>query len=283
MTRELDLNKGGYGGDDIEEEFKWFTSQHMEYWWHFREVLRPVLDKKEAYWKRIDGKPMSDADHKKLIAVGFLNYAVYTGIAEAFSFFHDLRSNVAQRSIFGTRRAWKSTYSSLYSSFNAFCNLVHVIICNKSPFGRDDNNPWNPPTSTILKELQKVNANAAINVIEDCLNQLEIRNQLDHWWTIWIGFVEDPHTHQVKLRLDRNFQKKGYILIEPDKELNLEHGFDLVQRTIDELTSCAQGFNRIYKEIAITGGHFDTYLGKNGWLIEYQDYGPPHNQQRPQP
>ena len=41
MGTEIDFSKGGYKGDPIEEAFKEFTSDKMEFWWHFRELLRP--------------------------------------------------------------------------------------------------------------------------------------------------------------------------------------------------------------------------------------------------
>jgi hypothetical protein len=272
MPPDIDLTRGGYGGDSIEEEFKWFTGNTMEYWWHFREVLWAADRKSTAHWRMIDGSVMCDDDHRKLIAVSLLNYAVYTGIAEALSFFFDLKSSIAQGNLFHTRRAWKSMYSSLYSSFNAFSNLAYIVICNKSPFGKDPTNPRNPSLQTIKDELGKVNASYAIQAIENTQARMEIRNQLDHWWTIWTGFIQEDATQPIKFKLDHNF-RKGYILLEADQEVDWKRAYDALQRGIDEITGCAVDFNHIYKEMARTGGALDKYLTDNGWELDYSPFG----------
>ncbi|MBZ0298690.1 MAG: hypothetical protein K8J31_03070 [Anaerolineae bacterium] len=282
MVRDIDLTRGGYGGDVIEEDFKWFTSQHMEYWWHFREVLYAADRKSTARWKMIDGSLMSDDDHRTLIAVSLLNYAVYTGMAEAMSFFDDLRLNVSQGNLLYTRRAWKGLYSSLYGSFNAFCNLFFVVVFNESPFGADPVNPWNQTPTTVLKRVVKDQKTTVADVIKACQSRLIIRDHLDHWWAIWTGFIQDKQTGRIGFRLDHNF-KKGYILLEAEQEVDWNKAIDAVQRAIDDITGCADDFNRIYKEMAVTGGYLDTYLIDNGWEIDYSDYGSPHNRQRPTP
>jgi len=282
MPPDIDLTRGGYGGDDIEEGFKWFTGEHMEYWWHFREVLRATDRKSTAHWRMIKGLVMSDDDHRKLIAVSQLNYAVYTGIAEALSFYDDLRLNAANGNIFYTRRAWKSLYSSLYGSFNAFCNLVYVIVFNKSPFGDKPTEPWNQTPGMVIAQAKKCNKASIVDVIERCQDRLQIRNHLDHWWTIWTGFIQDGQTGKLDFKLDHNF-KKGYILLEAELEVDWSKAFDAVQRALDEITGCADDFNSIYKEMARTGGALDKYLTDNAWEIDYSEFGEPHNGKRPSP
>jgi hypothetical protein len=273
MTREIDLTQGGYEGDSIEEGFKWFTSQHMEYWWQFREVLRAEQDKNKAHWKRNDGTPISDDEHRTLIAVSFLNYAVYTGAVEAFSFFTELRAGIAERNGFIIRRDWKALYSSLYSGFNALCNLLCVVVLNDSPFGKDPNRPWNK-TPKQARELLKTSEPGIAQLIQQCQARLEIRDHLDHFWTIWTGMSDG------KFLYDRNF-RKGYIVIDPAKEVTDD--IDAVQRAIDDIVGCVQHFNVAYKAMAVTGGFLDRYLSKNGWCIDYSDFGYPHNGKRPLP
>lgn len=282
MARDIDLTRGGYGGDVIEEDFKWFTSQHMEYWWHFREVLRAADRKSTARWKMIDGSLLPDDDHRTLIAVSLLNYAVYTGMAEAMSFFDDLRLNVSHGNLPYTRRAWKGLYSSLYGSFNAFCNLVFVVVFNKSPFGVDPVNPWNQTPTTVLKQVEKDQKTTIADVIRACQSRLIIRDHLDHWWAIWTGFIQDKQTGRIGFKLDHNF-KKGYILLEAEQEVDWAKAIDAVQRAIDDIAGCADDFNRIYKEMAVMDGYLDNYLINNGWCIDYSDFGEPHNRKRPRP
>jgi len=282
MPPDIDLTRGGYGGDIVEKMFKPFTAQYMDYWWHFREVLRTSDRKSTAHWRMKDGSAMSDGDHRKLIAVSQLNYAVYTGIAEALSFYDDLRLNAANGNIFYTRRAWKSLYSSLYGSFNAFCNLVYVVVFNESPFGTDPAKPWNQTPTTLLKRADKDPQITIANVIKACQSRLSIRDHLDHWWAIWTGFIQDSQTGRLDFKLDHNF-KKGYILLEAELEVDWSKAFDAVQRAIGDIKGCADGFNSIYKEMARTGGALDKYLTDNGWYIDYSDFGYPHNGERPSP
>lgn len=282
MPPDIDLTRGGYGGDDIEERFKPFTSQHMEYWWQFREVLVASDRKSSARWKMLDGSPMPDDDYRKLIAVSQLNYAVYTGIGEALSFHDDIQTAVQQNDLFSAKRAWKSLYSSLYGSFNAFCNLAYVVICNASPFGSDPQNPRNPKTSKIKQDLTTAGATSVVTVIGRCDARLIIRHQLDHWWTIWTAFIADAGTQQVSFRLDSAFSR-GYIRVNPETEIDWTQSIDVLQRAIDDIKECADDFNSIYKEMARTGGALDTYLTDNCWYIDYSEFGEPHNGKRPLP
>jgi len=282
MPPDIDLTRGGYGGDDIEEGFKSFTGEHMEYWWHFREVLVASDRKSSARWKMINGSLMPDDDYRELIAVSQLNYAVYTGIAEALSFRDDIQTAVQQNNLFGAKRAWKSLYSSLYGSFNAFCNLAYVVICKASPFGNDPDNPRNPKTRDIKDGLKKVGATSVVKVIECCDARLTIRHQLDHWWTIWTAFIPDVGTQQVSFRLDSAFSR-GYIRVNPETEIDWTQSIDVLQRAMDDIEGCADGFNSIYKEMARTDGALDKYLTDNGWYIDYSEFGEPHNGKRPSP
>jgi hypothetical protein len=44
----------------------------------------------------------------------------------------------------------------------------------------------------------------------------------------------------------------------------------------------AEDFNLIYREFAVASGFLEQFLAAKGWKIDYSDYGPPHNGQRPQ-
>lgn len=273
MGRDIDFSKGGYGGDSIEEAFKPYTTDHLEYWWHFREVLRPVAEKSNPFCKRIDGQSLSDDEHRELIALALTNYAVYTGFAEALWFHIELKARAPQQYLFDVRRSWKALYSSLYSSFNALSNVVCVVAFLESPFGDRPGRIWNwTPTQAYNKAMGK-GANAIYEPIQRCQERLEIRDHLDHYWTIWQCFAQGT------FMIDRNFSK-GYIALDPKNDVQCD--LDAVQLADEHLLKCAEDFNSIYKEFAVTGGYLDQYLLARGWYIDYTGYAP-HNGARPLP
>lgn len=132
MQQKIDLSKGGYGGDSTEEMFKSFSASHIPYWWHFREVLR-ASHKAEPHWQDASGNPLSKNEYEELVAVSLYNYQVYTCLMEALTFYEQVvhevnRHNTSGSRVFEVRKNWKAAYSSLYSSFNALCNLILVAI-----------------------------------------------------------------------------------------------------------------------------------------------------------
>jgi hypothetical protein len=273
MSPDIDLTRGGYGGDGIEEAFKPFTANHLEYWWHFREVLRSAQDKfTPHWWKRLDGQPLNDEEYRELIALSLANYAVYTSLAEALWFHGEFREYASRRDLFATRRSWKALYSSLYSSFVALCNLTYIVVLRETPFRRNRHGElWNyGPQETF----NKVQGNALKSPIKRCMDRIEIRNHLDHYWTIWHGFANNT------FMIDRNF-KKGYIALDPKNDTHID--LDAVQQAEEHIVQSAQDFNLVYKELAVTGGYLDQYLAKRNWYIDYSDFLPPHNGKRPKP
>ena len=278
MPPDIDLTRGGYGGDDIEEGFKWFTGEHMEYWWHFREVLRPEQQKSDKkHWHRLDGHSLTDDDWKTLIALSMTNYAVYTGISEALAFFEQMSNELYRTTfnasrVFEVRRAWKAMYSSLYGSFTALSNVICMVIGKKTVFKNGlSNRNYDPgDAKSILKAMPSI-----LTPFQDCQHRLEIRNQLDHYWIIW------HNIGQGQFYIDGNFTRKAHLVIDPDKEVKIN--VDAFKKAHDDLMSCAINFNLIYKEMAVTDGYLDRYFEHNKLYVEYSDYGLPHNMKRPQP
>ena len=277
MTTDIDLTKGGYGGDVVEEMFKPFTAQYMEYYWHFREVLIPKQQKGDTQWRRLDGKPLTDDDWKPLIALSMTNYAVYTGMAEALGFYEQMTDELHRTTfegwrVFEVRRAWKAMYSSLYSSFTALSNVICMVVGRKPVFknvsGTRNYDPGD--ANEILKPFP-----AMLAPFQDSQQRLEIRNQLDHYWLIWHKIV------QGQFLIDSNFTQKAHLVIDPKKDAKVD--LDAYQKAHDDLLACATNFNLIYKELAITDGHLDTYIEHNKWRIDYSDYGTPHDHERPLP
>lgn len=274
----IDFSKGGYQGDVIEEAFKDFTTIQIPYWWHFREVLRSS-DRDSPYWQRNDGQPLAQEDKKALIVLSQLNYSVYVEIASALSFLEQTKQALilslpSQQRIFEVRKLWKATYSCLYASFNALSNIIYILIKPAPPFKIRGGKLWN---YTPLEALGLVNGrglNSLHKVLGQCNDRLEIRNQLDHYWTIW------QYISQGQFLIDENF-KKGYVPLDPFAEVSIKT--DAITLTNEHITENVADYNLIYQELSVSGGYLDHYLSTNGWKIEYTDYGPPHNGQRPLP
>jgi hypothetical protein len=278
MDTEIDFTKGGYQGDVVEETFKSFTIPHMPFWWHFREVLR-ASDRASNLWKKPDGLPLSDDEQRELVALSLLNYAVYTGMAEAIASFDQMgcelsRTTVPTWRLFEVRRLWKAMYSSLYTSFNALCNIVCVVVGQKSPFGSDPKRVWNYTPKQAHDLVNGKGFKELTEPIGRCRERLEIRDHLDHYWTIWHVII------QGYFLIDENFTK-GYVPIHPENEVSTRiDAYDLASKHILGL---AQDFNLIYRALAARGGFLDQYLTAKNWAVDYSDYGPPHNGQRPLP
>jgi hypothetical protein len=274
---DIDFSKGGYGGDDIEEMFKPFTTRYMEYWWHFREVLRPGQEQGNPHWSRMGGTPLSDEDWRELIGLSMTNYAVYTGMAEAVSFleqmrFELIRTTHAAGRLFEVRRTWKAFYSSLYGSFTALSNVICMVIGQKKLF-KNTSGTRNYDPGDAHSVLQGIPA--LETAFGNCLARLEIRNQLDHYWIIWHGVA------QGRFVIDRNFTRKAYLVIDPRNEAIVD--LDALQKAADDLLGCAIDFNTLFEAMAVSGGYLDQYLAANKWHINYLDYGVPHNGKRPVP
>lgn len=308
---DIDFSRGGYRGDSIEEHFKWFTTQHMEYWWHFREVLRPA-DRKyhrrqnqpkllpkwwrkkgltslnrrlplcyRTGWRKKGVGKLANEDYEELIALSLLNYAVYTGIAEALSFFTEMQQAVLQHDGFRSKRNWKSLYSSLYTSFNAFIQVVSVVIGKKRHYSsvvKENGKKYGWTLKKLKDRMDKDGSpskalGATIEVLDRCNTRLQIRHQLDHWWTIWTKL-------DYRFLMDPEFRNTGFVQLDPEAN-QWENGVDIVQKSIDDIVSCMRDFNLIYKEMAVEGGYLDQYLDSQGWFIDYSNYHP-HNG-RPKP
>jgi hypothetical protein len=278
MSMQIDFTKGGYEGDVVEETFKPFTVPHVPFWWQFREVLR-ASDRASHRWKKSDGTDLSDDAQRELVALSLLHYTVYHGIAEAITFFEQMGCELSQTvapgwRIFQVRRSWKAMYSSLYTSFNALCNVVCVVVGQKSPFGEDPTRIWNYTPKRALDLVKGRGIKALVEPIGRCRERLEIRDHLDHYWTIWLSIT------QGRFMMDENFEK-GYVAIRPKDEVLPT--VDAHKLASDHLVQSAQDFNLIYREIAVKDGYLDQYLSSNKWMVDYSDYGPPHDKQRPMP
>ena len=310
-TGTIDFSKGGYRGDEVEEDFKPFTTQHMPFWWHFREVLR-ASDGVSAHWRTSNGSPLLDDGQRVLVALSLLNYAVYTAMAEALAFLSEMQDELrpvgpagptsgsgfrlldgslstgtcstykqghpngsvewAGGQLFQVRKAWKALYSSLYTSFNALSNIVCVLV-GKKPVFRGTLTVRNYTPSAALKLVEGDYASLA-DPLHRCDRRMEIRHHLDHYWLIW-------HTiSHGKLLFDSDFAK-GRLVLRPGVELAL--AIDAYQRALEDIQGSARDFNLVYQELAVRNGFLDQYLQSQGWQIDYSDYGLPHGGQRPRP
>jgi hypothetical protein len=283
MGQDIDFTQGGYGGDAIEETFKPFTQQHMEYWWQFREVLRAPQAKpnpnQNCVWWKIGHNSLSDNEWTDLIAISLTHYAVYTNIADAISFFNilgnELNRNVAGgERLIHVRRTWKAIYSSLYSSLTALSNLISVIVTQKPRVQfRPNGEAWNYTPRPTRDLVQGRGLNQIADPLKRCIDRMVIRDHLDHYGLMWCSLGQNHFF------IDSNIVK-GQVVIDPS---SVKYDLDAIKRAEDDLVGCAQDFNLIYKEMASTGGYLDTYLQSRGWIIDYSDFGPPHNGQRPKP
>lgn len=275
---EIDLFQGGYSGDVIEDLYKPFTGLNMEYWWHFREVLRSGQFKGHPYWRRKDNAPLEESDWENLIALSLTHYAVYTGIAEAIAFFEILsyelnRTTFPPIRLHEVSRNWKAMYSSLYSSFTAFSNVVCIVVGQKDIF-KSSNKSRNYDPGDAKAILKSTNELALIQVFESCLTSLEIRNQLDHYWLIYRDIDLG------RFNIDEDFKKKGHLVTDRSQ---IKVTINAYEKASVDLMDCMKSFNIIYKAIAKEDGYLDRYLKVKGYAIDYSDYGPPHNGKRPQP
>ena len=69
--------------------------------------------------------------------------------------------------------------------------------------------------------------------------------------------------------------------IYPEVEVSPE--VDAVELAYGHVVESAEDFNLVYRELAVEDSYLDQYLLAKGWEIDYSDYGPPHNGQRPLP
>lgn len=278
MGHTLDLTRGGYGGDAIEEAFKPFTGQFMQFWWHFREVLRssPSLS---PHWARLDGSPMPDEEQRELVALSLLNYSVYVGVGEALTFRDRLRyflnaQLVPQQRTFQVKRVWKAAYSSLYTSFNSLANIVYVLVKQVSAFGEDPANPWNYTPKKVLDLVKGRGLPELAEPLQHCKDRLVIRDHLDHFWFIWHSIVPG------RFLIDENFTK-GYTPLRPESEVSTKT--DAYARCEQDIQECAADYNAVYEILSVSGGWLDKYLQAKGWVVDYSDFGCPHNGTRPKP
>jgi hypothetical protein len=311
MQTNIDFTSPGYQGDPVEDHFKGFTRAHMPFWWHFRAVLRPT-PAASPYLKRIDGATPSEDEQRDFVALSLLNYAVYTGIAEALDFFQHMQHEMwglgtcptsgsliiplptsitgsysyqqaqqvgAQSSkdwqAFEVLKFWKGAYSSVYRSFNAFCNIICVVVAQQPPLRRHRSGEvWTYGYKETVDLLRRCAAKKLIEILERCNQRLEIRHHLDHCWLIWHSI--GPGSFQI----DANFQK-GYVPIHPGVQVSAT--VDAHKRTQRDIRGSADDFDLAYQELAVKDGFLDRYLTARGWEIDYSDYGPPHNGRRPLP
>jgi hypothetical protein len=275
MNPSIDFTRGGYKGDVVEETFKPFSASYMPFWWYFREVLR-ACDRASPHWKKSDGTDLSDDEQRELVALSLLNYAVYMGIAEAVASFEQMKGQLSRTMLpgwrlFEVRRLWKAMYSSLYTSFNALCNIICVVVGQKPPVKKKRGRAWNYTPTDALKLVNDRGIKELAEPLGRCKDGLEIRDHLDHYWTIWHNII------QGQFLLDENF-KKGYVPLHPKTEVSLH--LDAQKLAHKHIVESAKDFNLIYRELSVEDGFLDQYLSAKGWRIDYSDY-PPHNGQRP--
>jgi hypothetical protein len=274
MLAPVDLTRGGYQGDEVEEEFKFFTSQKLSYWWHFREVLRSS-DTRSDRWSRRDGTSLSDVEQREFLMLSLLNHAVYTSFAEAIVSGRHLAVQAADSSptIFHIRRHWKAAYSSLYTSFVPLCNLVAFLATSETPYtasGKVNNLSWGQTKDALTK------ASPPLGIFIDPLTRvhkrLELRSHLDHYWLIWLVCRPDG------VFMDRDFEKGHLPLDRPT-----EYGDNVVERLMEDIELTAADYDLVYQQLAVSEGTFDRFLERRGWRVRYEDYGTPHNGSRPAP
>ena len=275
----IDFSKGGYQGNFIEETFKGFTAKYMPHYWYFREVLR-ASHLPSVHWKRVTGAalPHEDEEAKDLVAISMIMYHVYTCLAEAISFYQALEYEIGKFNSNGTRefeakKNWKAAYSSLYTSLNAMCNLSMVVACNQSVFKRTNGTDvWNYGPKDVIKELDKQSLVHLSNTIQNCLDRLEIRNHLDHYWTIWTSIGQGIFL------FDKDFSK-GYVVTSPP--VGGQPGVDARSKLNEDIVNTAKDLDTLFLELSRPGGSLDKYLNTKGIVIDYSDYGAPHNGERP--
>lgn len=278
MPNTIDFTRDGYHGDAVEELFKGFTSKLMPFWWHFREVLR-ANQSASGYWQNMDGTVLPDIDQRELVALSLLNYAVYTGIGEALAFSEEMEISLFRTMslgdrIFQVRRDWKSTYSSLYTSFNALCNIIVILVSRRSAFGANPSGVWNYTPKNALDLVSGRGIKSLAEPLDRCRDRLEIRDHLDHYWTIWVDIDKG------KFLMDANF-KKGYAPLHP--EVDISTTINALEQTKSHIIESMKDFDLVFRELAIKAGYLDQYLAGNGWNVEYTGNSSQHNNSRPVP
>jgi len=234
------------GGLD-EEIFKKFTANNLLHWWHFRALLRANL-KSQDYWQDSERNRLPDSEQAELIALSLMNYHVHSGIFEASIFQNELELELAKLMNLDTlkminlRRFWKAAYSSLYTSYNAVCNIIYVLVTGESVFGKNKNreNPWNYTPSKTKNLLERYDHNVLYKLVFDSEQYIEIRNHLDHFWTIWTGFKGE------RFVMDDNF-RKGRIIVDPDKELSAT--IDVTYKLQQDIFGLVKNLDAIYEFI----------------------------------
>lgn len=262
----LDLQKGFYHGDVIEESFKHFTFSCMPHWWHFREIIY-ATPKESDHWKKDDGSRLPDDEQRNLVSLSLAHYAVYTGIAESVSFVkqveHQLRQ--PQPDVFEIRKAFKAAFSSLYSGFNAHSNVVYNVM---SPLVAGHVSKWGALPSTVIKFLEKNGFNSLARNLKRCNNSLEMRHHLDHYWTLWIR-IEASSSGQGLLLLDKEFEK-GYA---PLREKRIHPETNGINYAYKHIITIANLFNSNYKFLSVRKGYFEKFLIARHIKVDYSGLG----------
>ncbi len=270
----IDFSKGGYKGDEIEEMFEEFTKQHMPHYWYFREVLRANVQQSD-WWKKKSGVPLTEEESKELIIISFLMYHIYTCLGESINFDQMIEDALLKSinngtRIFEVKKNWKAAYSSLYTSLNAMANLSLILAGNKPIFDPSKNRPWNYTPNQAIEIFNKLSLNIFSNPIKYCLNRLEIRNHLDHFWTIWIKIDWG------EFKFDRDFTKGHAPISQPQSWI------DAKSKLSEDIINTAKDLDSLFFELSRPNGSLDNYLDNKSIFIDYSDYGVPHNGQRPQ-
>lgn len=272
----IDFSKGGYQGDTVEEMFKGFTEIHMPYYWYFREVLR-ASDRRKEHWQKITGGLLTEEETNDLVAISMIMYHVYTCLGEAISFTQTLEYELNKFTFnptrhFEVKKNWKAAYSSLYTSVTSISNLVLIVEGQKLlyeyyPDGTPKN--YSPGNAvTFFKSRNKLFS----DIIKNCQDRLEIRNHLDHYWTIWTGIGQGV------FKFDKDFSK-GYVVTRPPT--GGQSGIDARSKLNEDIVNTAKDLDTLFLELSRPGGSLDKYLNTKGIVIHYSDYGVPHNGQRP--
>jgi hypothetical protein len=274
----IDFSKGGYQGNFIEETFKGFTANYMPHYWYFREVLRSS-HLPSVHWKKVTGESLApeDEEAKDLVAISMIMYHVYTCLAEAISFYQALEYEIGKFNSNGTRefevkRNWKAAYSSLYTSVTSISNLLLIVEGKKLlyeyyPDGTPKN--YSPGNAiTFFKSRNKLFS----DIIKNCQDRLEIRNHLDHYWTIWTSIGQGVFL------FDKDFSK-GYVVTSPPADG--QYGIDARSKLNEDIVNTAKDLDTLFLELSRPGGSLDMYLNTKDTVIDYSDYGAPHHGERP--
>lgn len=274
----IDFSKGGYQGDTVEEMFKGFTEIHMPHYWYFREVLR-ASHLPSVHWKNVTGTTLTPEDEKArdLVAISMMMYHVYTCLAEAISFYQALEHELGKLNSNGIRgfevkKNWKASYSSLYTSVNSMSNLLIVVADDKPVRRPNKKNVVQNYTPKDAIDAFRQSIPLFTNIISDCRKRLDIRNHLDHYWTIWTGIGQGIFL------LDKDFSK-GYLVTSPPEADQYE--IDARSKLNEDIVNTAKDLDTLFLELSRPGGILDKYLDTKGIVIDYSDYGAPHNGERP--